>query len=186
MTYAAMAQSQMFRESRSQLGFGRLKQTWYMILKLGNLPAEVIVKIGLWLPVAGGVHFTCQKSSGQLSHFLPGTPIHSTYRSRLLAEQRTKLNFVNRLFVVTLTLHSKNPIMGYLWGPHHFAFCQSCKVVLFWPEIAYPVLAGYQWDDGEERVLVNNKCKCVTVTSKFVPSKDNPEEEVLERNIRIM
>jgi len=48
------------------------------------------------------------------------------------------------------------------------------------------VLAGYQWDDGEERVLVNNKCKCVTVTSKFVPSKDNPEEEVLERNIRIM
>lgn len=109
-----MARSQMFRESRSQLGFGWLKQTWYMILKLGNLPAEVIVKIGLWLPVAGGVHVTCQKSSGQLSHFLPGTPIHSTYRSRLLAEQRTKLNFVNRLFVVTLTLHSKNPIMGYL------------------------------------------------------------------------
>uniref|UniRef100_A0A8C6ZIM6 Joining chain of multimeric IgA and IgM n=1 Tax=Nothoprocta perdicaria TaxID=30464 RepID=A0A8C6ZIM6_NOTPE len=40
--------------------------------------------------------------------------------------------------------------------------------------------------DDEEVVLVNNKCKCVTVTSKFVPSKENPEEEILERNIRII
>ncbi|NXJ10742.1 IGJ protein, partial [Odontophorus gujanensis] len=48
------------------------------------------------------------------------------------------------------------------------------------------VLAGYWDEDSDERVLVNNKCKCVTVTSKFVPSKDNPEEEVLERNIRIL
>uniref|UniRef100_A0A8C3L7U1 Joining chain of multimeric IgA and IgM n=1 Tax=Chrysolophus pictus TaxID=9089 RepID=A0A8C3L7U1_CHRPC len=53
--------------------------------------------------------------------------------------------------------------------------------------LGFVLVAGYQWnDDGEERVLVNNKCKCVTVTSKLVPSKDNPEEEVLERNIRII
>lgn len=28
-----------------------------MILKLGKLLAEAIVKIGVWLPIAGGVHF---------------------------------------------------------------------------------------------------------------------------------
>ncbi|NWV61890.1 IGJ protein, partial [Malurus elegans] len=53
--------------------------------------------------------------------------------------------------------------------------------------IAYPVLAGYPVDlEDEEYVLVNNKCQCVTVTSKFVPSKENPDEEVLTRNIRII
>lgn len=53
--------------------------------------------------------------------------------------------------------------------------------------MAYPVFAGTLQDyDGEERVLVNNKCKCTTVTSKFIPSKENPDEEILERNIRIM
>ncbi|KFQ16758.1 Immunoglobulin J chain, partial [Merops nubicus] len=49
------------------------------------------------------------------------------------------------------------------------------------------VLAGYPLEpENEEHVLVNNKCQCVTVTSKFVPSKENPEEEILERNIRIL
>ncbi|KFP73381.1 Immunoglobulin J chain, partial [Acanthisitta chloris] len=49
------------------------------------------------------------------------------------------------------------------------------------------VLAGYPLDHkNDEYVLVNNKCQCVTVTSRLVPSKDNPEEEVLERNIRIL
>lgn len=49
------------------------------------------------------------------------------------------------------------------------------------------MLAGYPvGPSDEEYVLVNNKCQCVTVTSKFVPSQENPEEEVLERNIRIM
>ncbi|KFP45968.1 Immunoglobulin J chain, partial [Cathartes aura] len=49
------------------------------------------------------------------------------------------------------------------------------------------VLAGSPWDsEDEEYVLVNNKCQCVTVTSRFVPSKENPGEEILERNIRIL
>ncbi|NWZ33133.1 IGJ protein, partial [Brachypodius atriceps] len=53
--------------------------------------------------------------------------------------------------------------------------------------IGYRVLAGYPVSPtDEEYVLVNNKCQCVTVTSKFVPSKENPDEEVLERNIRII
>ncbi|NXA10550.1 IGJ protein, partial [Sapayoa aenigma] len=53
--------------------------------------------------------------------------------------------------------------------------------------VAYPVLAGYPLDPKEEEyVLVNNKCQCVTMTSKLVPSKEDPNEEVLERNIRII
>ncbi|KAK2546131.1 immunoglobulin J chain [Columba livia] len=48
-------------------------------------------------------------------------------------------------------------------------------------------VAGYPRDPADqEYVLVNNKCQCVTVTSKFVPSKENPDEEILERNIRIV
>ncbi|KFW10633.1 Immunoglobulin J chain, partial [Eurypyga helias] len=49
------------------------------------------------------------------------------------------------------------------------------------------VLAGFPRDpEDKEHVLVNNKCQCVTVTAKFVRSKENPEEEILERNIRIL
>ncbi|NXY89946.1 IGJ protein, partial [Alcedo cyanopectus] len=47
--------------------------------------------------------------------------------------------------------------------------------------------AGYPWDpEDKEYVVVDNKCQCVTVTSKLVPSRDNPEEEILQRNIRIL
>ncbi|NXU54710.1 IGJ protein, partial [Turnix velox] len=50
-----------------------------------------------------------------------------------------------------------------------------------------PVLAGYPLDsEDDEYVLVNNKCQCVTVTSRFVPSKENPDEQILVRNIRIL
>ncbi|NWH38959.1 IGJ protein, partial [Chloropsis hardwickii] len=52
--------------------------------------------------------------------------------------------------------------------------------------LAYPVLAGYPVSPNNEYVLVNNKCQCITVTSRFVPSKEDPNEEVLERNIRII
>ncbi|XP_061210663.1 immunoglobulin J chain [Neopsephotus bourkii] len=49
------------------------------------------------------------------------------------------------------------------------------------------LVAGYPRDpEDEEHVLVNNKCQCVTVTSKFIPSKENPDEEILQRNIRIL
>ncbi|XP_072717920.1 immunoglobulin J chain [Ciconia boyciana] len=53
--------------------------------------------------------------------------------------------------------------------------------------LAFVLVAGYPWESQDkEYVLVNNKCQCVTVTSKFVPSKENPDEEILERNIRIL
>ncbi|KFQ30579.1 Immunoglobulin J chain, partial [Mesitornis unicolor] len=49
------------------------------------------------------------------------------------------------------------------------------------------VLVGSPEDpEDDEYVLVNNKCQCVTVTSRLVPSKENPDEEILERNIRII
>ncbi|XP_074131222.1 immunoglobulin J chain [Sminthopsis crassicaudata] len=47
------------------------------------------------------------------------------------------------------------------------------------------VTAQYE-DEDEGRILVDNKCQCVRVTSRLVPSKDNPEEEVVERNIRLI
>ncbi|KAM4809090.1 immunoglobulin J chain [Rhinophrynus dorsalis] len=47
------------------------------------------------------------------------------------------------------------------------------------------VTGYYDNDDDEAHVLVNDQCKCIKVTSKFVPSKENPEEEILERNIEI-
>ncbi|XP_043827469.1 immunoglobulin J chain [Dromiciops gliroides] len=47
------------------------------------------------------------------------------------------------------------------------------------------VTAQYE-DEEEERILVDNKCKCVRVTSRLVPSKDDPNEKVLERNIRLI
>ncbi|XP_069482394.1 immunoglobulin J chain [Ambystoma mexicanum] len=46
------------------------------------------------------------------------------------------------------------------------------------------VTAQYYGED--ERVLVDNKCQCVKMTSRFVPSKDDPSELILERNIRII
>ncbi|KAM6076124.1 immunoglobulin J chain [Chlamydotis macqueenii] len=52
--------------------------------------------------------------------------------------------------------------------------------------LGFVLVAGYSEDSEDEYVLVNNKCQCVTATAKFVPSKENPNEEILERNIRIL
>ncbi|XP_072480553.1 immunoglobulin J chain [Notamacropus eugenii] len=41
-------------------------------------------------------------------------------------------------------------------------------------------------DEDEERVLVDNKCQCVRVTSKLIPSAENPDEKVVEKHIRII
>ncbi|CAI9604842.1 unnamed protein product [Staurois parvus] len=42
-----------------------------------------------------------------------------------------------------------------------------------------------QYYREQEHILVDNKCKCVKITSRFIPSKDSPGEEILERNIVI-
>uniref|UniRef100_A0A9L0STF7 Joining chain of multimeric IgA and IgM n=1 Tax=Equus caballus TaxID=9796 RepID=A0A9L0STF7_HORSE len=41
-------------------------------------------------------------------------------------------------------------------------------------------------DEGERIVLADNKCKCVRVTSRIIPSPENPNEDILERHIRII
>ncbi|XP_053114414.1 immunoglobulin J chain [Hemicordylus capensis] len=61
----------------------------------------------------------------------------------------------------------------------------SGALAIFWGAVLGAAFFGVQQQD-EEKVLVDNKCQCVKVTSKFVPSKDKPEVEVLERNIRII
>uniref|UniRef100_A0A8C8VHZ0 Joining chain of multimeric IgA and IgM n=1 Tax=Pelusios castaneus TaxID=367368 RepID=A0A8C8VHZ0_9SAUR len=61
--------------------------------------------------------------------------------------------------------------------------------LLFWGALAVflgAALASDYENEEEERIIVDNKCKCAKVTSRFVPSKDNPQENVLERNIRII
>uniref|UniRef100_A0A674IC40 Joining chain of multimeric IgA and IgM n=1 Tax=Terrapene triunguis TaxID=2587831 RepID=A0A674IC40_9SAUR len=60
------------------------------------------------------------------------------------------------------------------------------SLLFFSPLKTHPVFPGYEDEEAEEHVLVDNKCKCARVTSRFVPSKDNPEEEVLVRNIRVI
>ncbi|XP_056407874.1 immunoglobulin J chain [Hyla sarda] len=49
----------------------------------------------------------------------------------------------------------------------------------------FAVYVTGQYYGGQKHVLVDNKCKCVKVTSRFIPSKDDPNIEILERNIEI-
>lgn len=59
---------------------------------------------------------------------------------------------------------------------------------VIWAGLALSIgaaIVSAQYYGEDEHVLVDNKCKCVKVTSRFVSSKDNPSEEILERNIRI-
>ncbi|XP_044159299.1 immunoglobulin J chain [Bufo gargarizans] len=51
--------------------------------------------------------------------------------------------------------------------------------------LLFAVYVTGQYYGGQEHVLVDNKCKCIKVTSRFVPSKEDPNVEILERNIKI-
>ncbi|XP_072261591.1 immunoglobulin J chain [Pyxicephalus adspersus] len=61
----------------------------------------------------------------------------------------------------------------------------KCNVLSAALLLLFAVYVTGQYYGEPEHVLVNNKCKCIKVTSRFVPSKENPGEEILERNIRI-
>ncbi|XP_077157260.1 immunoglobulin J chain [Paroedura picta] len=56
-------------------------------------------------------------------------------------------------------------------------------LAVFWGAI---LGAAFYEAQDDETVLVDNKSQCVKVTSAFVPSKEDPTKEVLERNIRII
>ncbi|XP_069601824.1 immunoglobulin J chain [Ranitomeya imitator] len=51
--------------------------------------------------------------------------------------------------------------------------------------LLFAVYVTGQYYGGQEHVLMENQCKCIRVTSRFVPSKEDPNEEILERNIEI-
>ncbi|XP_019788231.1 immunoglobulin J chain isoform X1 [Lagenorhynchus albirostris] len=41
-------------------------------------------------------------------------------------------------------------------------------------------------DEDERTVLVDNKCKCARITSRIIPSAEDPSQDIVERNIRII
>ncbi|XP_006896884.1 PREDICTED: immunoglobulin J chain [Elephantulus edwardii] len=47
------------------------------------------------------------------------------------------------------------------------------------------VLVTAQHED-EKIVLVDNKCQCARVTSRIIPSEEDPSQSIVERNIRII
>ncbi|KAM3937538.1 immunoglobulin J chain [Leptodactylus fuscus] len=51
--------------------------------------------------------------------------------------------------------------------------------------LLFAVCVTGRYYGGQDNVLVDNKCKCVKMTSRFVPSKDDPSEEILVRDIKI-
>uniref|UniRef100_A0A8C0QCC9 Joining chain of multimeric IgA and IgM n=1 Tax=Canis lupus familiaris TaxID=9615 RepID=A0A8C0QCC9_CANLF len=60
--------------------------------------------------------------------------------------------------------------------------------LLFWGFLAIfvkAVLVTAQ-DEEERTVLVDNKCQCARITSRIIPSPDDPNEDIVERNIRII
>lgn len=38
----------------------------------------------------------------------------------------------------------------------------------------------------EKTILADNKCMCARVTSRIIPSSEDPNEDIVERNIRIV
>ncbi|XP_004477603.1 immunoglobulin J chain [Dasypus novemcinctus] len=60
--------------------------------------------------------------------------------------------------------------------------------VLFWGVLAIfvnAVLVTAQ-DEDEQIVLADNKCKCAQITSRIIRSEEDPSQDIVERNIRII
>ncbi|XP_004646606.1 immunoglobulin J chain [Octodon degus] len=60
--------------------------------------------------------------------------------------------------------------------------------MLFWGVLAIfvkAVLVTAQ-DEDERTVLADNKCQCARVTSRVTRSSENPNEDIVERSIRII
>ncbi|XP_044080581.1 immunoglobulin J chain [Neovison vison] len=41
-------------------------------------------------------------------------------------------------------------------------------------------------DEDRMTVLADNKCQCARITSRIIPSPEDPNEDIIERNIRII
>ncbi|XP_016062587.1 PREDICTED: immunoglobulin J chain [Miniopterus natalensis] len=62
------------------------------------------------------------------------------------------------------------------------------KHLLFWGVLAILVkaLLVTAQDEEERIVLAKNKCKCASVSSRIIPSPEDPSQDIVERNIRII
>ncbi|KAI2534559.1 joining chain of multimeric IgA and IgM, partial [Homo sapiens] len=59
--------------------------------------------------------------------------------------------------------------------------------LLFWGVLAVFIKAVHVKAQEDERiVLVDNKCKCARITSRIIRSSEDPNEDIVERNIRII
>ncbi|XP_039701308.1 immunoglobulin J chain [Pteropus medius] len=83
--------------------------------------------------------------------------------------------------------------MSYIWKLYYPApvFKRSeVKMknhLLFWGVLVIfikAILVTAQ-DEDERTLLVDNKCKCARITSRIIPSPEDPSQDIVERNIRI-
>uniref|UniRef100_F1RUQ0 Joining chain of multimeric IgA and IgM n=2 Tax=Sus scrofa TaxID=9823 RepID=F1RUQ0_PIG len=60
--------------------------------------------------------------------------------------------------------------------------------LLFWGVLVIFVEAVFvtAQDEEESTVLVDNKCKCARITSRIIRSAEDPSQDIVERNIRII
>uniref|UniRef100_A0ABI7X8R2 Joining chain of multimeric IgA and IgM n=1 Tax=Felis catus TaxID=9685 RepID=A0ABI7X8R2_FELCA len=81
-----------------------------------------------------------------------------------------------------LTVSSSTPTSGF-WPPLTSAHEPRAPATRLFeqPRALLPAQ-----DEDERTVLVDNKCKCVRVTSRIIPSAEDPNEDIVERNIRII
>ncbi|KAM5271653.1 immunoglobulin J chain isoform 2-T2 [Ctenodactylus gundi] len=60
------------------------------------------------------------------------------------------------------------------------------KHLLFWGVLAIFAKAVLVTDEDEQIVLADDKCKCTRVTTRIIRSTEDPNEDIVERNIRII
>ncbi|KAM7326493.1 immunoglobulin J chain [Alexandromys fortis] len=58
--------------------------------------------------------------------------------------------------------------------------------LLLWGVLAIFVKAALVTGDKEKVLLADNKCMCARVTSRIIQSSEDPNEDIVERNIRIV
>lgn len=58
--------------------------------------------------------------------------------------------------------------------------------LLFWGVLAIFIKAALVTGEAERTILADNKCKCARVTSRIIPSPEDPNEDIVERHIRII
>lgn len=58
--------------------------------------------------------------------------------------------------------------------------------LLLWGVLAIFVKAVIVTGDNKGTILADNKCMCTRITSRIIPSPEDPNEDIVERSIRIV